>query len=147
MQLDSNFIASQSTPTVGDSDWRRQNGCGDEISRTHINDSAVNLIHSNSLSISSSGSAATPSQARSLQRHVSCPRPTATDTGPQFSPELYFNRQHQQMLQQTAPSMPLYAPQASLNGGQTRREVPPLRRQLSDRYQYNQEPTEVDSMG
>ncbi|CUT99340.1 tyrosine protein kinase [Echinococcus multilocularis] len=142
-------IPSESTPTVGEPEWRRGND-GDD-SALHINDSRVNLIHSNSLSMarcdggSSSGSGVTSRQTRSLQRQVSCSRP-AVDPGAPLSPGFFFTQHHQQQQQPPLPS-PLYAHEASLTDSLARRGAPGLRRQLSDRYQYNRDPEEVDSMG
>ncbi|EUB63164.1 Alkylated DNA repair protein AlkB [Echinococcus granulosus] len=142
-------IPSESTPTVGEPEWRRGND-GDG-SALHINDSRVNLIHSNSLSMarcdggSSSGSGVTSRLTRSLQRQVSCSRP-AVDPGAPLSPGFFFTQHHQQQQQPPLPS-PLYAHEASPTDSLARRGAPGLRRQLSDRYQYNRDPEEVDSMG
>ncbi|KAL5967292.1 Muscle skeletal receptor tyrosine protein kinase, partial [Taenia solium] len=144
-------IPSESTPTVGDADWRRANDS--DASALRINDSRVNLIHSNSLSVGrcdgSSGSGATQRQTRSLQRQVSCPRP-AVDSGTPLTAGFFFTQLHQHHhhhQQQQQPPLPLYAQEANFTNSLARRGVPSLQRQLSDRYQYNREPAEVDSMG
>uniref|UniRef100_A0A5K3F3E8 Pkinase_Tyr domain-containing protein n=1 Tax=Mesocestoides corti TaxID=53468 RepID=A0A5K3F3E8_MESCO len=138
-------IPSQSTPTVGDSDWRQNGG----TART-VNDSAVNLIHSNSLgygslSAKTASQEGAPRQPTSLQRHVSCPRPYfGGDSGSRPTAGFYYNRPSPlsppPYLHQTS------VPENSAAWGPSSHPQTLFRRQ-SDRYQYNRDPGEVDSMG
>ncbi|KAM7539096.1 hypothetical protein Aperf_G00000048757 [Anoplocephala perfoliata] len=146
-------IPSQQMPTAGGADWQRTKAI--DPPRTQENDSTVNLIHSNSLCMSNgriSGCNAAPRQTHSLQRHVSCPRPEKLEdsevhfsAGFSFNPNQHQDQQHQQALPQS-PTPP-FMHRTSLTESLVRRGPPMLRRQFSDRYQYQREHTEVDSMG
>lgn len=146
-------LASQQIPSGGgDGDWQRSKGTDSSMTPRGNGNSVVNLIHSNSMSMShrapgGSGNgvgSATPSRTRSLQR----PRvETLSDSDAQFSGAFYFNPQGQPQHQPHQGVMQPYAVHASLTGSLVRRGPPMLQRQLSDRYQYNRDHTEVDSMG
>ncbi|VDM32543.1 unnamed protein product [Hydatigera taeniaeformis] len=135
-------IPSESAPTVECADLRRGNE-GD-ASALRFNDSRVNLIHSNSLSMGrcDEDSGATSRQTRSLHRQVSCPRSAIDPAGP-LTAGFFFTQLHQQ----PPLPVPLYAQEVNLPGSLAGHGPPRLRRQLSDRNQYNREPAEVDSMG
>lgn len=140
-------IPSQQILSVGDVEWQRPKAPDPSVT-PRANDSAVNLIHSNSLSMSHRGDSATPYRTHSLQR----PRPeTLGDPEDHFSGTFYFNSQQPQLQdQQLAVAQPIMQPcthQASLTECLARRGPPILQRQLSDRYQYNRDHPEVDSMG
>lgn len=150
-------LESQSTPTVGETDWRYNGG----VTRNG-NESDMNIIQSNSVSyVSNSGGGGgvhggnsgalhkdqTPvssttyiRSSTNLQRHLSCPRPYLANSN---GSQVYFNsRPSSQMMQvhyEGSLSRPQHQQQHPLRNH--------LRRQHSDRYQYHRDPVEVDSMG
>ncbi|VDL19093.1 unnamed protein product [Hymenolepis diminuta] len=142
--------ASRQVPSVGDTEWQRSKATDSSIA-PRANDSTVNLIHSNSLSMSHrglSGGSGTPCRTHSLQR----PRPeTLSDPEAHFSGAFYFSSQQPQLQEQQEaviqPVMQPYTRQTCLTGSLVRRGPPVLQRQHSDRYQYDRDHTEVDSMG